>query len=65
MEKKKKKWVQPELVVLVRRNPEEGLLSGCKLLNEGSGPTDFYNSWCYYDGSPDYTCIYCSEYWTS
>jgi len=30
MNKKNKIWVQPELKVLVRRKPEEGILGGCK-----------------------------------
>jgi hypothetical protein len=31
MEKKKKReWVQPELIVLVRGKPEEGILQICK-----------------------------------
>ena len=29
--KEKKKWVKPELVVLVRRKPEEGILVYCRL----------------------------------
>ena len=29
-EKNKKKWLQPQLTVLVRRKPEEGILDGCK-----------------------------------
>ena len=28
--KEKKKWVKPELVVLVRRKPEEGIMTNCK-----------------------------------
>ena len=52
-EKNKKKWVQPELTVLVRRKPEEGILVLCKhgLM---SGPKDL-----------DWGCIeligWCSE----
>ena len=34
----KKEWVQPELIVLMRRKPEEGILLACKEGFEGSGP---------------------------
>jgi hypothetical protein len=31
----KKKWVAPELLVLVRRHPEEAILTTCKLAPSG------------------------------
>jgi hypothetical protein len=33
----KKKWVKPELTVLVRNKPEEQVLSGCKTLGGNGG----------------------------
>ncbi len=30
MQKKKKKWITPQLLVLVRRKPEERVLETCK-----------------------------------
>lgn len=30
MEQAKKEWVKPELLVLVRNNPEEAVLTACK-----------------------------------
>ena len=32
--KAKKSWVIPELIVLVRSNPEEAVLAGCKTMDE-------------------------------
>lgn len=46
MEKKKKKWVQPELIVLVRRKPEEGILGACKESAPASGPLNTFDG-CY------------------
>ncbi len=34
--KEKKKWVKPELVVLVRRKSEEGILTNCRYAGSGS-----------------------------
>jgi len=36
----KKKWVQPELIVLVKRKPEEGILNGCKSFMLTDGPEE-------------------------
>ncbi len=38
----KKKWEKPELVVLVRGRPEEGVLATCKTgyIQGGAGPTN-------------------------
>lgn len=35
---KKKTWVKPELIVLVRHKPEEDVLSGCKTYTSGQAP---------------------------
>jgi|GEM_PF-3077335 len=32
----KQQWAKPELTVLVRRNPEEAVLTGCKTATTGS-----------------------------
>jgi len=45
MEKKKKKWIQPELVVLVRRRPEEGILNGCKGYDQGGADDEYEGCW--------------------
>ena len=36
---KKKTWVTPELIVLVRRKPEEGILVNCQDSGSGSNQT--------------------------
>ena len=33
----KKKWVKPELTVLLRSKPEEAVLQACKDISSGSG----------------------------
>ncbi len=44
--KEKKVWVKPELVVLVRRKPEEGILQACAAGGSGfAWASDF--SGCY------------------
>ena len=45
--KEKKVWVKPELVVLVRRKPEEGLLLGCKVFASDTAVSVNFGS---YDG---------------
>jgi hypothetical protein len=35
MDNEEKKWNKPELIVLVRNNPEETVLTGCKLMESG------------------------------
>jgi len=41
-----KAWTKPELIVLVRSNAEEAVLTSCKYFPTGTG--DFnYNSACY------------------
>jgi len=41
MTENKKEWVTPELIVLVRSNPEEAVLSGCK----DSGLSGLHNTY--------------------
>ena len=38
MTERKKPWIEPELIVLVRNRPEEAVLGGCKRLEGGVGP---------------------------
>ena len=39
----KKEWVQPELTVIVRRKPEEGILGACKLYPTSVGDQSEHN----------------------
>ena len=45
MRKRKKAWVKPELVVLVRSKAEEGVLTGCKT-NTGNDGYDMLDNRC-------------------
>ncbi len=45
MNKKNKLWVQPELIVLVRKKPEEGILLTCKGLTKFGGLSPNENYW--------------------
>jgi hypothetical protein len=38
MEKKINSWEKPQLIVLGRSKPEEGVLAACKTNNYGTGP---------------------------
>jgi len=52
----KKEWTEPELIVLVRSNPEEAIMAGCKYPGK-SGETT-WNSACmfgYESGCEDCT----------
>ena len=40
----KKAWVKPELIVLVRKKPEEAVLTFCKTSGESVGPFVSENS---------------------
>ena len=55
----KKKWQKPELVVLLRGEPNEAVLTGCKLKESGSGPNPFFDG-CKLEqtGAPD-DCARC------
>jgi len=56
MTESKKAWVTPELIVLVRSNPEEAVLSACKIAHGDSGAlacnetcntwVTYCNAWC-------------------
>ena len=39
----KKVWEKPELVVLVRSKPEEGVLAGCKDVGLSNWPGGYFN----------------------
>jgi hypothetical protein len=47
MEKKKKEWVQPELVVLVVGKPEENILIVCKTMEGLDLAQDWKYGFCY------------------
>ncbi len=55
--KEKKKWVKPELVVLVRRKTEEAVLTACSVTRLLAGP-HWYNNGCYFITG----CSRCSDY---
>ena len=40
----KKRWVVPELLVLVRSHPEEAVLTACKFFPPSSGALDFFSA---------------------
>jgi hypothetical protein len=42
--KEDKKWVKPELIVLVRRRPEEGILVACQYSGTGSDSAYMYTT---------------------
>ncbi len=52
----KKQWRKPELVVLVRTNPEEAILGYCKTSSD-TGPSDLYSG-CYEDELNCTSCLY-------
>lgn len=47
-ESKKKKWIIPQLIVLVRGKPGEGSLVSCKTISYLSHNPTSYDSYCYY-----------------
>ncbi len=59
-ELKKKKWTTPQLIILVRGKPEEGVLLACKgvfLVAPESGPNQWYTKcWA---GETDPGCYVC------
>lgn len=59
MKKIVKKWVEPQLLILTRNNPEEVVLNCCK--HKGSSNTPYTsNSGCYHHKSKtDSTCVEC------
>lgn len=54
---KKKEWVAPELLVLVRSHPEETVLAACKGNGIGADPTNFFLTCNLDDGG---SCTSCS-----
>ena len=52
---KKKKWTEPTLTVLVRRNPEEGILGACKDVDSPTGQAEVHNA-CIYAAAPCTAC---------
>ena len=42
---KKKLWIKPELTVLVRRKPEEGILQACKGYSQTGADNYFDGCW--------------------
>jgi len=57
---KKKKWVRPELVVIVRNQPEESVLETCKNYNPiGAGYVA--NLGCYYEVTPPFVYALCYD----
>ncbi len=58
----KKTWVMPELIVLVRTNSEEAVLTNCKLdYAPNTGPATI----AYLCGMDSGGCVHCDVYGTS
>lgn len=57
MERSKGDWRRPEMTTLVRRNPEESVLTSCKGNNTHSGHSDV-NLGCWYNNA---ACSACSS----
>jgi hypothetical protein len=51
----KKKWTEPELIVLIRSNPEEAVLTGCKSDTVGVARSSEAGKCKYWPG----TCMHC------
>ncbi len=58
MEKARRPWSKPELIVLVRNKPEEAVLSTCKLGGSPDGPSSTQFT-CYYRVD-DFNCSACA-----
>jgi len=59
MKNEKKEWKKPELTILVRTRPEEGILASCKNATAAADPSNL-NANCFQnDGSGG--CIDCSS----
>lgn len=41
---KKKEWEKPQLIILLKGEPEENVLAGCKMNHTPSGPQGAYNA---------------------
>jgi hypothetical protein len=59
----KKQWQKPQLLVLVRSNPEESLNNYCKHDSPFSGPTLFYPG-CYLNFTGG-GCMSCNVFYAS
>jgi hypothetical protein len=61
MSENKKDWAEPELVILVRNKPEEGVLSACKAWGGpwGADPNDVQ------EGCSQTSCVWCTAKQTS
>ncbi len=64
MQKSRKRYNKPKLVILVRGRPEERLLFACKWANDAVSGYDDYNSKCM-KRYPNTTCGYCLDFSTS
>lgn len=60
MTEKKKTWVEPELIVLVRNKPEEAILCGCKSAGKGSAYNNENRECLHYTGCPECAMGNCS-----
>ena len=49
-------WSGPELIVLVRRQPEEAVLTGCKMYKAGASSTNGIFSVCLTKGQCETEC---------
>ncbi len=61
----KKEWEKPELIVLVRGKPEEGVLVTCKTRGASIVQPSTVNNDCEKDNQPQSVCLQCHEYVTS
>lgn len=57
---RKKTWIEPGLIVFVRNNPEEALLSGCKTLSGPGGAISRFNICGKVEVTADPACNSCS-----
>jgi len=55
---KKKTWIKPELIVLVRSKPEEAILRACKTWTGTIGNANWFN---HCDAYGDPSCNYCVD----
>jgi len=57
--KTKKKWITPQLIVLVKGKPEEGVLANCKVWTTGYALDRVFNNGCMKDVIGGFTCMSC------
>ena len=56
----KKKWVKPELIILVRSNPAEAVIGCCKTGTWAIGPQkNYYECGSEVGGGHDDNCVAC------